>query len=135
VPLGKLGEASTESFETADGETNPIENIDGSYSNSRFGLQITDPTENQRAELGLPKGVKGALISGVAPQSPAAEKGLKEGMVVIAMASNREDHPVVGAKDLAKRLAEVPPGGTIALKVQSKGRVWLVGLRAREEKK
>jgi serine protease Do len=135
VPLGRLGDTAPESFETADGETNPIENMDGTYSNRRFGLQLSDLTENDRNRLGLPKGAKGALVSGVAAESPAAEKGLREGMLVVAMASDRQEHPVGGAKELAKLLAKVPAGGTVALKVQSKDRIWLVGLRAREGKK
>lgn len=135
VPLGKLGDTMPETFETADGETNPVENVDGTYSNSRFGLQLSDLEENDKNRLGLPKGAKGALISGVAPQSPAADKGLREGMLVVAMASDRQEHQVGSAKELAKLLAKVPPGGTIALKVQSKDRIWLVGLRARESKK
>lgn len=135
VPLGKLGDTAPESFETADGETNPIENMDGSYSNRRFGLQLSDLGENDRNRLGLPKGAKGALVTGVAPESPAAEKGLKEGMLVVAAASERQEHPVGGAKDLARILAKIPAGGTVALKVQSKDRIWLVGLRAREGKK
>ena len=135
VPLGKLGDTTPETFETAEGETNPIENMDGTFSNRRFGLQLSDLSETDRNRLGLPKGAKGALISGVAPQSPAAEKGLKEGMLVIAMAADRQEFPVGGAKDLAKLLAKVPAGGTVALKVQSKDRIWLVGLRAKEGKK
>lgn len=135
VSLGKLGDASTETFETADGESNPIENLDGTYSNRRFGLQLSDPTESDRNRFGLPAALEGALISGVAPESPASEKGIKPGMMVVSMAANRTEYPISNAKDLAKLLAKVPVGGTIALKVQSKGRTWLVGLRAREDKK
>jgi len=136
VVLGKLGEALSESVETADGEKVPVEGVDGTYSSKRFGLRLADLTDKDRTDLGLSKGAKGALVADVAAGSSAAEKGIKAGMVVLEVIdADRKANPVSSAREAAKSLSKVAPGGTIALKVQAKDRIWLVGLRAREEKK
>ncbi len=136
VVLGKLGDSPSESVITAEGEKVPLEAADGTFSVKRFGLRLADPTDKDRTDLGLPKSAKGALVAEVAAGSPAAEKGLKAGMVVLEVIdADRKVRPVSGARDAAKLLGKVEPGATIALKVQSKDRIWLVGLRAREEKK
>lgn len=136
VVLGKLGEALSESVETADGEKVPVEGVDGTYSSKRFGLRLADLTDKDRTDLGLSKGAKGALVADVAAGSSAAEKGIKAGMVVLEVIdADRKANPVSTAREAAKSLSKVAPGGTIALKVQAKDRIWLVGLRAREEKK
>lgn len=136
VVLGKLGDASSESVETADGEKVPLEGADGTYSSKRFGLRLSDLSDKDRTDLGLPKGAKGALVADVVAGSSAAEKGIKPGMVVLEVIdADRKANPVSSAREAAKSLSKVAPGGTIALKVQAKDRIWLVGLRAREEKK
>jgi serine protease Do len=135
VTLGKLGDAPVESVETADGDVAPVEGMDGSYTARRFGLTLTDLSEKERLEAALPKGAKGALVVAVAPGSTAAEKGVKEGMLILEVGIDRKANPVTTARECAKVLAKVPAGGTVALKVQQKDRIWLVGLRAREDKK
>ncbi len=135
IVLGKLGDAPSESVQTSTGEVTPIESMDGSYSVRRFGLKFIDLTEKDRSELGLSKDTKGAIIAGVQPGSGAAEKGLKEGMVVLEVDADRKAILVNSARDCAKTLAKIPAGGTVALKVQQRDRIWFVGLRAKEDKK
>jgi serine protease Do len=47
-----------------------------------LGLSLQPLTEEMRARLGLPAGARGALVAAVAPDSPAAEKGIRPGDVI-----------------------------------------------------
>jgi S1-C subfamily serine protease len=46
------------------------------------GLTLRGLTDSDRAMLGLPSGVNGAVVAAVEPGSPAAEKGLRPGDVI-----------------------------------------------------
>jgi len=75
--------------------------------------------EVKRGRLGIGMaasvgGTEGALIAEVEPNSPAATAGLKKGDVVTAL----NGHPVRGPAELRARLAVVPVGDTVELKVQ-----------------
>ncbi|MBV9189116.1 MAG: Do family serine endopeptidase [Betaproteobacteria bacterium] len=75
--------------------------------------------EVKRGRLGIAMapsvgGTEGALIAEVEPNSPAATAGLKKGDVVTAL----NGHPVRGPAELRARLAVVPVGDTVELKVQ-----------------
>ena len=47
-----------------------------------LGLRLQPLTDEARARLGLPADAQGALVTAVAPQSPAAEKGIRPGDVI-----------------------------------------------------
>ena len=75
--------------------------------------------EVKRGRLGIGMspvvgGGDGALIAEVEPDSPAAAAGLRKGDVVIAI----NGHPVRAPAELRARLAVVPVGDTVDLKVQ-----------------
>ena len=75
--------------------------------------------EVKRGRLGIGMapsvgGTEGALIAEVEPNSPAADAGLKKGDIVTAL----NGHPVRGPAELRARLAVVPVGDTVELKVQ-----------------
>ena len=75
--------------------------------------------EVKRGRLGIGMspvvgGGDGALIAEVEPDSPAATAGLRKGDVVIAI----NGHPVRAPAELRARLAVVPVGDTVDLKVQ-----------------
>ena len=75
--------------------------------------------EVKRGRLGIGMapsvgGTEGALIAEVEPDSPAATAGLRKGDVVTAL----NGHPVRGPAELRARLAVVPVGETVELKVQ-----------------
>jgi serine protease Do/serine protease DegQ len=74
--------------------------------------------EVKRGRLGIamqaPVGVaEGAQIAKVEPNSPAAQAGLRKGDIVTAL----NGHPVRGPAELRARLAVVPVGETVELKV------------------
>ncbi|HYL88154.1 MAG TPA: Do family serine endopeptidase [Burkholderiales bacterium] len=75
--------------------------------------------EVKRGRLGIAMqpvigGGDGALIAEVEPNSPAATAGLRKGDVVVAL----NGHPVRAPAELRARLAVVPVGDTVDLKVQ-----------------
>jgi len=75
--------------------------------------------EVRRGRLGIAMqpvvgGGDGALIAEVEPDSPAAAAGLRKGDVVVAL----NGHPVRAPAELRARLAVVPVGDTVEMKVQ-----------------
>ena len=75
--------------------------------------------EVKRGRLGIAMqpvvgGGDGALIAEVEPNSPAASAGLRKGDVVVAL----NGHPVRAPAELRARLAVVPVGDTVEMKVQ-----------------
>jgi serine protease Do len=71
----KLGEVQNTAPVAAAAPTN----VDGP---SALGLTLQALTEAHKAQLGLPAGVEGALVTGVEPDSAAAEKGIRPGDVI-----------------------------------------------------
>ena len=95
-----------------------------------------DRGDKERSDNGLPANLKGVLVTGVAPGSPAQEKGIKEGSAILEVIDpERRNTQATSAAQVAKLLGQIPSGSTVALKVAFRDQVKLVGLRAREEKK
>ncbi|MCX6923438.1 MAG: PDZ domain-containing protein [Verrucomicrobia bacterium] len=80
------------------------------------GVGVTDLDQQSCQELKVPDSVKGALITEVQPDSPAAEAGLKQGDIIQEI--NR--HPVKTA-DEAVRLTENPKDKITLLRIWSNG--------------
>ena len=80
------------------------------------GVAVNDLNPQLRSELNVPKSVKGAVVTGIAPNSPAADAGLKPGDVIEEI--NR--HPVKDADDAVK-LAENGSNKRTLLRVWSNG--------------
>lgn len=117
-------------------EAMPMEAPDGTFSLPRLGMRLGDLDQKTRTENGLPTGVTGASIVSVAPGSPAQEKGLRAGMILVEILdAGRNSTMVKSASAAATRLGQVKSGEIVALKVVSKEQIRLIGLRAREEKK
>ncbi len=67
-----------------------------------MGIEVSDMTAQQAEQLGY-AGFEGALITGVAPASPAAEAGLREGMLILRVGPT----PVTSVAELDEALADV----------------------------
>jgi serine protease Do len=80
------------------------------------GVAVDDLNRRTRDQFDIPANVRGALVTEVAPDSAAAEAGLRPGDVILEI--NRE--PVKSAED-AVRLTEQPADKTTLLKIWSRG--------------
>ena len=81
-----------------------------------LGVAIQELTPDLTQGMGLPSG-KGALVSSVQDNSPAAEAGIKSGDVVL----NFGDHEIASPKDLSRVVAETPSGTSVPVKIWRKG--------------
>jgi serine protease Do len=77
---------------------------------------VADLDQSTRAELNVPQNVQGAVITQVAPNSPAYEAGLRTGDVITEL--NRQ--PVKNAQDAIKN-TEKPTSSQTLVKVWTKG--------------
>jgi serine protease Do len=65
----------------------------GEEEGPKLGLALAQLTPQARAQLGLDSSVKGALIAGIEPGSPAAESGLRPGDVILRVGGDSVDGP------------------------------------------
>lgn len=82
-----------------------------------LGVALMNVTPRHAEERGLDT-VEGALIGEVQPGSPAADAGLQQGDIILAVAGDR----IQTVSDLQARLVERDPGDTIDLRVVRNGR-------------
>jgi serine protease Do len=68
-----------------------------------LGLSVTPLTDELRTQLGFDKKVKGLLVTGIDPDSPAAGKNLKLGDVIVEAQQN----PIATVDDLNAALEKV----------------------------
>src|SRR6201995_560857 len=80
------------------------------------GVAVTDLDQSTRAELNIPGNVQGAVISKVAPDSPAYEAGLRTGDVITEL----NHQPVKSAQDAVSDSENQASGKTL-VKVWTKG--------------
>jgi len=59
----------------------------------RLGLALAPLTDEARAQLGIPDSVKGALVDQVGDGTPAEDKGIERGDVIVAVGSKQVDGP------------------------------------------
>jgi serine protease Do len=88
----------------------------GKVSRGWIGVQIQPVTAEIADNLGL-KASEGALVADPQPNGPAAKAGIMAGDVITAVNGNA----VKDARDLAKQIGGMAPGGTAKLTVWRKG--------------
>jgi serine protease Do len=82
-----------------------------------FGLGLAPLTDDLRAKYSLDAGTKGVVVTEVDPASPAAEKGVKAGDVIVEIAQE----PVASIDDVTKGIDKVKNAGGKAVLLRLEG--------------
>jgi len=82
-----------------------------------FGLGLAPLTDDLRSKYNLDPKTKGVLVTEVDPASPAAEKGIKAGDVIVEIAQE----PVNTVDDVAKGIDKVKNAGSKAVLLRLEG--------------
>jgi S1-C subfamily serine protease len=88
----------------------------GKVHRGQLGVTVQGVTSDIARSLGM-KDVRGALVSSVAPDSPAERAGVKRGDVVLALNGT----PVSDGNSLRNEVARTKPGSTVKLTVRRNG--------------
>lgn len=132
VTVGRLkGDAATGEDGNDSADAVLSQDADGSFAIKALGLRLSGLDDKAREKAQVGKEVQGVVVS-VLPGSPAAEKGIPDGAVLLAW-KGPDEKGFVPAKDLktvAAALEKVPAGITVALKLQKGEQTRLVGLKA-----
>ena len=83
----------------------------GHVTRGFLGVETQAVTTAVAPGLGLPADTHGALVAGIAPDSPAVSAGVRPGDVVQSV----DGAPIAGPRDLALRVADVKPGRVVHL--------------------
>lgn len=89
----------------------------GAVRRGQFGVAVQDLTPDLAAALGI-EGRLGAVVTDVEPDSAAAESGLREGDVILAI----NGRPITGASDIRNRFGLLSVGAPVSLDVRRAGR-------------
>lgn len=84
----------------------------GEVSRGWLGVHIQEVTEDLAAGLGMEKAL-GAIVANVAEDGPAAEAGLEQGDVIVAV----DDKPIEKFRELPRLIASIPAGKVAELTV------------------
>lgn len=87
---------------------------DGQVTRGFIGAGIQNLDPKLRRALNLPEGLKGALVSGVMPDGPAAEAGLQQGDVIVEF----DGRPVTSDRELLRAVAATEVGKKARMVVQ-----------------
>ncbi len=89
----------------------------GAVRRGQFGVAVQDLTPDLATALGIERRL-GAVVTNVEPDSAAAESGLREGDVILAL----DGRPITGASDIRNRFGLLPVGARVTLDVRRAGR-------------
>src|SRR5262245_33000299 len=90
----------------------------GAQDSPRVGLKIRTLTAELRKKNNLPEATKGVLVTAVTAGSPAQEKGMVAGDVIVEVGGKKVDR----AQAVAKSIAAGSASGSVSFKVvNSKG--------------
>jgi len=103
VKLGRLDDGEKQAALTPKKDTPE----DKTVVKKALGLELANLTDELRKKHKIKDKVKGVLITGIDPNSPAAEKRLAPGMVIAEV----QQQPVANAADLQKRIDQLKKDG------------------------
>jgi len=107
VKLGRLDDGEKQAALTPKKDTPEEKTV----VKKALGLDLANLTDELRKKHKIKDKVKGVLITGVDPKSPAAEKRLQPGMVIAEV----QQQPVTNAADLQKRIEQLKKDGKKAV--------------------
>jgi len=88
----------------------------GAVDRGWIGVTVQPVTADIAEGLGLPQ-ARGALVDEVRSGSPAAKAGLRSGDVILSVGGAA----IKDARDLARRIAEQPPGRSLPVEIRRNG--------------
>jgi serine protease Do len=91
-----------------------------------LGIEFQDLTADLEQALGLPEGIRGALVNRVREKSPAARAGVRRGDVVTQL----DRRPIHGAREFYEMLESATPGQELRIDLVREGGPIAVSLRA-----
>ncbi|MBX9708272.1 MAG: Do family serine endopeptidase [Caulobacteraceae bacterium] len=83
-----------------------------------LGVQISNLLDEYREPLGLSEDQEGAYVAEVTPGGPAAQAGLREGDIVVALNGQAID----SSSALTRRVGQASPGDNLRLEIIREGR-------------
>ena len=108
-----------------DAETNrQSDNTGPSDSGAGFGIALNNITPDMTRQMGIPSGTRGAVVTDIEPDSPAA-RSLQTGDVILKV----NGQPVSSANEASQALRAVPSGRTVGLLVLRRGQETFVPVR------
>lgn len=102
------------------------QNKDARLMVPELGLGLTEITPDLRQNLGIDKSIRGAIVSSVDPDKPAAERGIHEGDIVTSVNEQR----MKSAKDVVQAIHAAEKSGhkSVLLQVLRDGDQMFVGV-------
>ena len=98
---------------------------------AQIGLALAPLSAELRNQLDVPDGMKGAVIQGVQPGSPAEAAGLQPGDLIVGVGTQAVSSPAEAAK--AMRTALNGSNHAIALRVIRNGQPVFVGVKVGDQ--
>ncbi|MDA8088050.1 MAG: trypsin-like peptidase domain-containing protein [Nitrospiraceae bacterium] len=94
-----------------------------------IGVEVESVTPGLAGQFGL-KEAKGALVAGVVSGGPAGNAGIKSGDIIVSF----DGKDISQVDDLARIVADTPPGKTASVKIMRNGRETVKQVTVSEEK-
>jgi serine protease Do len=91
-----------------------------------LGVQISNLPDEYREPLGLSDDQEGAYVAEVTPGGPAAQAGLREGDIVVAL----NGQTITTSTELTRQVGQASPGDVLRLEVLREGRRQTINVRS-----
>ncbi|MCG8334053.1 MAG: Do family serine endopeptidase [Proteobacteria bacterium] len=90
----------------------------GKVERGWFGVGIQDVSNELAESFGLPKGMKGVVLTSIGDDSPAKKAGLQQGDVIVKFNGRKLER----VNDLQQKVAETAPGTKVSVEVFRRGK-------------